>query len=330
MADELTEPLDSESTDQLDSPVDGEDSDVLSPDIEDSDGDEGAADDASFMDTATLTQEQLDSPEYRHFQAAFTKRRQLDRKDAAQQAQALAVVERFFNDPAYARQVMMQMAPQVGLQFAQAPEAFTPSDAGQPASPAASTADGTVQELQAQLQEQLGDFGFLAPMLVPAVQQVAEAAAQQAVAPLKQRAQQSQQQTRQAEESRLLSEMDSKFPGWEAQHRGTMERIDTFLGSDRLHDAEFGSKYELIYRLATGGEGQAKVAAARQLAQAGRNRTSVGTSSRQNGALNFHDQIRKASRAATNPVAGTRAAFELLRQNPDELTRMIQQQQQQE
>jgi hypothetical protein len=143
------------------------------------------------------------------------------------------------------------------------------------------------------LAQHLGDdLAFLAPRLGPVLERAIQSAIQGAVGPLHEQTRQSQQTARQAEEERMMAEMDSAHPGWEARYGTDMQQLDKFLASTQLSHPKYGNKYQLMLRLLD--SDASRVEAARTMAQAGRNRLATGRTGSATQS-NIDDRIRKAT-----------------------------------
>jgi hypothetical protein len=261
-----------------------------------------------FFDPAQLSPELL--TQFKGMQASFTKRMQgLRGKEKAlgQSTEKAALVDRFWNDRAYALQVIQQMAPQLGLTLQPTGTPGGQPGTGTPAALPTST-EGITQLLTAKLGP---DLAFLAPALAPAIEHVVTQQTRAAVAPLEQRAQAETQAQRQTQEAALMAELDTEYPGWEEQYGAQMKELDAFLASDALTHPTFGSKYATYLKLLN--PSAAKVEAIRGMQQAGRNRVGTGRVGRP-AASNVIDQIRQA-----NLKDGWNAAWDLAIKNVDSL-----------
>jgi hypothetical protein len=242
------------------------------------DGPAAATGDETFIDPATLPPEL--QAHFKRMQGAFTRRMQQSR-DAERKA---AVVDRFYSDPAYARAVIAQIAPQLGLSFS---STGTPPS---PGTPVASPTPASSQDLSAQLAAELGpDLAFLAQPLGQVLQRVLAQQVHTAVAPLEHRTQAQHQAARKREEDQLMAALDASHPGWEDEYGDRMRALDDFLMSDDLTHATFGNKYELYLRLLN--PDAARIEAARGMQAAGRRR--VGTGRPTGSRTNIMDVIRK-------------------------------------
>ncbi len=252
-----------------------------------------------FMDPADMPPEV--QAHFRRMQASFTKRMQGMREKEKSLGDKATMVDKFWNDPAYALQVVQQIAPHLGLDIR--PTAKTPGQQGtSPALP------NSTEGLTALLTEKLGpDLAFLAPALAPAVLQTVQAT----VAPLEQRAVAQTQAQRQAQETALMAELDTEHPGWEETYGAQMQELDRFLASDSLSHPTFGSKYQVLLRLLN--PAAATRDAVRNLQQAPKNRVGTGRTGRP-AASNIVDTIRK-----THQEDGWNAAWQVAIKNVDAL-----------
>jgi hypothetical protein len=261
------------------------------------------ASEETFFDPAQLAPELQE--QWKRMQASFTKARQKDRESARQAADKAAMVDKFYNDPSYARQVLEQLAPQLG--YTLSPVTRTPGQQG--TAPALPTSTEGITDL---LTQKLGpDLAFLAPALAPAIADAVQQSTRAAVAPLEHRAVAQTQAQRQADEDRLMAELDTEFPGWEEQYGADMQELDRFLASEALTHPKFGSKYSVYLKLLN--PSAAKVEAIRGMQQAGRNRVGTGRVGRP-AATNVIDQIRKV-----NLEQGWNEAWQMAIQNVDAL-----------
>lgn len=248
----------------------------------------------------TETPADPNDPQYKYWQGAYTKtvdhyRKQLDGL-RGEHKQFGDVLRNFYQSDEYALQVLRQRFPQLAnrLSLDGTP---APSTAGTPG-----TATGIEQALSTSLGE---DLAFLAPRIAPAL----EAAIRQAVEPLSKQTEAQQRATRQAEEQKLMQEMDAANPGWEA-HVSEMEAMQQFLSSGALHHPKFGNRLALLYRLTN--PDVARVEAARSMTTASRSRLSTGRPGRPaqpnieemvRGAKSSNDAFRLAAEAALREVA---------------------------
>lgn len=261
----------------------------------------------TFFDPSQLAPEL--EQQFKQMQASFTKRMQGFRakeKELAGVTEKAALVDRFYKDPAYALQVMNQIAPQLGVTLSRG----TGTATGQPANPATSAV--STESITDLLTQKLGpDLAFLAPALAPAIEHVVQHQTRAAIAPLEQRAVAQTQQQREAEENALMAQLDTEHPGWEETYGADMQALDAYLASSALTHPKFGNKYALYLQLLN--PAAARAGAVRDMQTAARNRVSTGRPGRP-AASNVIDSIRK-----TNLEHGWNEAWQVAIKNVDAL-----------
>ena len=203
-------------------------------------------------------------PQYKYWQGAYTKTVEHYRKKyqplEAEHKQYGDVLRQFYQSDEYALQVLRQRFPQLANRLSMD---GTPARTG--THPAAT--DSSIEGI---LRESLGeDLGFLAPSLAPAI----ERAIQSRVEPLAQQTAAQQKAAREAEQTRLMAEMDTQYPGWEARTT-EMTDIQRFLTSDATTHPKYGNKLALLLKLVN--PDLARVEAARSMTSAGRARLTTG------------------------------------------------------
>ena len=250
--------------------------------------------------------EDPNDPQYKYWQGAFSRTRQHDRerygKLESEHQQFGEVLRNFYQDDAYALQVLRQRFPQIANQIT--------LSHGTPG-PAAGTTQGRGQgsAVTQLLQDSLGeDLAFLAPRLGPVIEQVVQTMVQTNLAPLEQRSQQQQALARKAAEDKVMAELDGQHPGWEARHGKDMRELDAFLGGDQLEHPRFGNRYQLLHKLVNPDIN--RVDAVRSMQNAGRNRLSTGRSGRQSAP----DPTEAILKARTNSDAFRLAAEAAMRE----------------
>lgn len=215
-------------------------------------------------------------PQYKYWQGAYTKtrqneRRQIDEKYGqieAQHQQYGDVLRNFATSDPYALQVFRERFP--GAQI------IMPGERGTQSQQALNTpARGQSSPVVQMLEQNLGDdLAFLAPRLGPVIEQVIQASLQAGLAPIEQRTRQQQEDARKQAEAEVMGQMDSQYPGWEARYSQDMQDLDAFLASGSLKHPRWGSKKELLYKLAN--PDHARVDAVRSIGQAARSRVGTG------------------------------------------------------
>lgn len=252
----------------------------------------------SFIDPSTLPDEL--KPHWKRMHGQYTKFAQ-ERKQLRENAELVA---RFNSDPQFAQQVLQERATQLGFQLvrpgqngnAQAPatQAYGESEIEDRATQAAKT------KLPPELQ-------ILAPSVVAAAREIVK----ESLAPLEQRQQQSQIETRNREYDKHEAQLTEKHPGWE-EHEDEMNQIYHWFRADGLDHPKYGSKLELLYKLATD-QASSVSEATRRINGAVRNRTSSSQVNTQGGP-NIADQVRKGSNHDAWALAGKAALDEVKRQ----------------
>jgi hypothetical protein len=288
-----------ENLDIFGNPIMEEDDDPIDDPVEDNveDNDDAPSDEEPDDDTPTdedvgeTLQGQGDEPidgndlesVRKYWRSAYTQSRQKDRakysKMEGEHQQYQQLLANFYQDDNYAMQVIRQRFPNLANQMSQ-------SGQGQQ-----TTQAGNNSDLTQQLQQSLGEFGFLAEQLGPALDRFVEARVNERVGPIEQRATQQTAAQRKDKEQELLAAMDGKFPGWEDRYGTEMEELDRFLASDALTHPKFGSKYELYFKLVN--PDAARADAIKAMAGAAKRRTGFSRSGR-NSVPNIDEQVRKA------------------------------------
>ena len=223
------------------------------------------------------------SEAHKYWQAAATRWRRADREKYGriedEHGKYRDMLAQFYQNDDYARQVLAQRFPELAASI---------RGPGQPTRSQTPTSPDT---FVSELEQSLGDYGFLAQALGPALSQLIDKHVQSRIAPIEQRTTQQADQARRLQENELLSAMDTKYEGWEESYGAKMRELDDFLASDALTHPVFGSKYELYYRMLQ--PDAARVAAAREMGEAAKRRTSLGRTGR-TPASNVQDEVRKA------------------------------------
>jgi hypothetical protein len=266
---------------------------------------EGAPGDA-LQDRDGAGPEDPNDPQYKYWQAAYSRTRQHDRerygKVESEHQQFGEVLRNFYNDDAYALQVLRQRFPQIANQI-------TLSN-GTPGAAPSTTRPGAGESLATQLlQDSLGeDLTFLAPRLGPPIERVVQAMVKAHLAPFEQQTQHREEQARKATTDKLMAQLDGQHPGWEARHGKEMRELDAFLGSDQVEHPRFGNRYEILHRVVN--PDITRVDAVRSMQNAGRNRLSTGRSGKQSAP----DPTESILKARTNSDAFRLAAEAAMRE----------------
>ena len=283
--------------------------------------------DEPFFDPASLAPELQE--QWKRMQASFTKGRQRDRETARvatesgrAAAEKAAMVDRFNSDREFALATIMQMAPQLGLTVAQGQQRTStlPERTSE-------TSTQSLAAIESNLRERLGkDLEFMAPVLARSVMESARAAADDQMAPLRQRldgdqqrAREQAQQQRNAEEARIIEGLDARMPEWQERYGARMRELDAFLASPALSHPEFGSKHELYLRLLNPAGFRAD--AVRDMQRAAGNRIATGRSGAQQSVPGTIDKIKDINRKD-----GWQAAWDYTIKNIDAITEEMERQ----
>ena len=290
----------------------GTDDDPLEPSAEEQtgEGDGGQADatDGTTVEDTLGGEPPADrnDPQYKYWQAAYTKSRQHDRARygtlADEHKQYGDVLRQFYQSDEYALQVMRQRFPQLAARLS-----MDGTSDPQRTHPNGTATSGLVQALE---QELGSDLAFLAPRLGPVLEKAIQSGLQAAMHPYQQQSAQQAAMARKREEDRLLADMDSQHPGWETRHGKDMQELERVLASDDLTHPTYGSRYALMHQLLN--TDVARVDATREMARAGRARMSTGRAGRQTEP-NSDDEVMKAKNNASAFQIAAQAAMRELR-----------------
>lgn len=251
--------------------------------------------DGELMDKIRSTPE-LDHM-FRKMQSAYSKRSQ----DIAKVRDAAQIVERFNSDPEFARQTILSRAQQLGLHVG------TPGQTPgfQHGAASKSMPPELVEAVKANLSPEL-------QWMAPALAASQWAGMQLAMQPIVEQQAQASRSTRDQQYDTLVAQLSEKAPGWEA-HEEDMDSLLAFMQSQNMTDRRWGSKLELLHRLAAG-SGQATAEAARRMGAAAKARTSVGSPVAA-PAFNIAEQVRKPKHTQDAwDIAAKHAVAELARQ----------------
>lgn len=209
----------------------------------------------------------------KRFQAAYTKKTM----DLAEIRRKAEFVDRFDTDPEFRRQVLQQAG---GLEPrpAQTTQATDPPP-------------GILKMVQEALPPEMQ---WLAPAQAQIAWKLAQAMQQHLVQPLQQNVTRLQQEKREQEYSQVLGEFAGRNPGWEA-HEDAMVEVLEFLKGPALTHPRFGSKHDLLYRLAQGPETVERKAVETVLERTNRalkSRSITGTGASRGTESNLEDRIR--------------------------------------
>lgn len=171
-------------------------------------------------------------PIFKRMQGVYTKRMQ----EIAGVRERAEVVDRFYNDQAFAEQVLRQWAQQNGYQLSQANGQNAPAQEG-PIPPY--LVEAFKQNLAPELQ-------WMAEPQAKAMWQ----ALQGMLNPIMAQQQATSYQQRASEWDKHANDLANIAPGWE-EREDAMGNIHDFMKSDALHHPVYGSKIKMLYDLAT-------------------------------------------------------------------------------
>jgi hypothetical protein len=217
-------------------------------------------------------------PHFKKMQAAFTRKMQSLSSEKAAQAEKLTAYDRLMNDPNYARQVILEAAPRLGLSVAQAGT----NGGGEPAKDAPPQA--FVEKIQQTLPPELQ---WMAPAQAAALWE----GNKMLLEPVLQQQRDQVSATFSREFESLADSLSQRVPEWQ-EHEDTMSELDDFLKSDKLTHPVFGSKLDILYNVVTKNTA-ATQEAVRRMSAAGRNRTVTGRSE-SSTTPNITERVKKA------------------------------------
>ena len=215
-------------------------------------------------------------PQYKYWQAAYTKTRQKDRERfgtlEAEHKQFGDVLRQFYQSDEFALQTLRNRFPHLASRLNTDGDTRAPGQSHQ-------ASQGQTSPVVQMLEQRLGDnLAFLAPSLGPVIEEVVRALTQEAVTPLKRQSDAQAAQQRKREEDRLMGEIDAEFPGWEGRYGTDMKALEAFLASEELSHPKFGSRYKLLMQALN--PDLARIDAAREMDRASRGRVTTGRTGR--------------------------------------------------
>jgi hypothetical protein len=250
----------------------------------------------SFIDPSSLPEEL--KPHWKRMHGQYTKFAQ-ERKTLREQA---ALVERFNSDPDFAFQTLQQRAAALGYQV------LKPGQNGQQPATQAAQGDIPPQYIEALQNNLPPELHWMAPALAKATFGAVQGQLQQVLKPIQDSVQQERIQQRDREFSEHEAKLSEKFPGWE-EHEGQMDQLLKWWKSDSLAHPMFGSKLELLYKMATD-QASSVSEAAKRMSAAARNRSSIGQIS-QHSQPNVRERILKANNNDAWDIAAKSAMEEV-------------------
>jgi hypothetical protein len=227
----------------------------------------------SFIDPRELPEEL--KPHWKRMHGAFTKKMQGIRDTQAK----VAIVDRFFSDPAFAAQTLETWATQNGYTLTRAGQPGSPpSAASAPSTPAAP--EPMVSAVRSALPDELA---WLAPAIAASVAKAQE--------PILRETRARDDRARASEYDELAEELGEQVPGWQS-HEEDMTELLGFLQGPALRHRRFGSKLALLHAVVTRDASTIREAL-RRTAEAGRNRGVAGQAGRAT-VPNLSERILKA------------------------------------
>jgi len=231
----------------------------------------------SFIDPASLPEEL--KPHWKRMHGSYTKFKQSE-KQLRQQAEMVA---RFNTDPEFARATMLQRAAEMGFQLVP-----FGSNGQQQVVTQRQRAGNTPQQFLELAQSKLPpELHWMAPSIAES----AHAIVQAALEPLVKQQRDHTTQARDREYDDHEAKLSEKHPGWE-EHEDTMDKLLKWWQSDSLSHPMFGSKLELLYKMATD-QASSVSEATRRINGAVRNRSSSSQTT-SSGAPNIVKRVREA------------------------------------
>lgn len=223
-----------------------------------------AAQPESFIDPGSLPEEL--KPHWQRMHATFQKRMN-EFKASKEKVEAY---DRFMDDPEYARATIMQYAPQLGVQLAQAAQnGQAAPNAGQGRS-----SDVPPQILETVRNRLPAELQWMAEIQAATVWEATKAL----MTPYLQEQRKATQKQREAKYDELAGRLSEQAPGWES-HEDDMDNLREFLqDKEQLEHPRWGNKLELLYNLATGNS-LATRQAVNRMGAAARMKGSISTNS---------------------------------------------------
>lgn len=201
-------------------------------------------------------------------------------------------VDKFYSDPAYARQVITARANQLGMNLTEA------SDGGSPSRPAATVGVNQVpapDHLVKQFETRYGegneaqartDADMLYNNTLDTMRTVLK--------PLQEKAEETRQADAETEYKRQAESLSQAHPGWE-DNEDAMDGLLEFMQGTAQNHPVYGSKLLRLYQLndLVNGNGNATAEAVRRIGNAGKNRITTGRPGG-TGIINTDDRVMKA------------------------------------
>lgn len=248
---------------------------------ETSEGEE-AQPEESFIDPSQLPEEL--KPHWKRMHAAFSSKM----KGIKDSRDKLDAYNRFFEDPEYAKQTIMAVAPKLGLNI---------NGQAAPQQAPGQQAQQRATDVPPELVEAVRNN--LAPELQWMADSIAAshwAANKVALKPIMDRFDSDRTDRFTREYESAAEELAAKVPGWETKEDDMTEMLDFIQDKTKLRHPVFGNKLELIYNMTTGNT-RATQEAINRMSQAGRNRSSISSSTR-HPVTNISQRVKEAKNEA--------------------------------
>ncbi len=249
----------------------------------------------AFFDPASIPAEL--QPTFKRMQASFTKKMQALSSDKAKLRAETENYQRLLNDPEYARQVILEAAPRLGLTVGKA-------GIGTPSNGNGNTNGGAPAEVVAAAEARLpAELKWMAQGIADAQW----AAHTVATRPMLERQNSEIRARREQDYERLAEDLSGRIPDWQA-HEDEMMEVLQFVASEKLTHPVYGSKLDLLYNIVTKNTA-ATQEAIRRMSNAGRQRTTTGRVETQTQ-TNLPEIVRKAPTMQDAWDAAAKAALE--------------------
>ena len=223
------------------------------------------------------------------------------------------IVKNFWNDSAYAKQVLTARAAQLGMTLS---EAGGGTDT--PKTPAAVSANlqPAPDKLVKQFETRYGEGNEAqartdADMLYNNTLDTFRSV----MAPYQEQAAKTKKENAEVEHQKNVDDLSQKHPGWE-ENEDEMDGLLEFLQSGSQTHPVYGSKLMLLFQLndLRNGNGNATAEAVRRIGAAGNNRTRTGSTGSQ-PIINTDDRVRKAVNNQEAMKIAAEAAVDEIRRN---------------
>lgn len=229
----------------------------------------------NFIDPKTLPDEI--KPHWKRMHSEYNKRLKAI-KDIKSKSETY---DRFYNDSAYANQVIQAWAQQNGFTLTKAGEQVQATKQQQAKAP-----DALIEAFKQNLSPEL-------QWMAESQANAYWSAQQMMMAPLAKRQQESELASRNAEYDTLAEELTETAPEWEDKENEMTELVDFLTGPSMRHK-KFGNKLSLLYNIVNGNSA-AVSEATKRMVQGVKNRNANGNRTVTRSAPNLAERIKKAS-----------------------------------